>query len=242
MKRLVYASAAHYSFNPTGGLSRSKSVDLHFDAMQNARHLLLTICTIVPITCGDVLTRNVVVFDFVPQLLTLLQNPNILQQDNLAIDVNCPLRPYVNPTAAVLCEALSGSVYAEAYARYITQPSHQLFIPNIQWIDCTQVTGNQQFSLKPYMFTPAAFSTERLRCTIKAWGYHSSLPKVKLSSAQHQIQRQVDPIRIYHKQLWQVLSTFASADERSRNITFPLGLRCDRNPNHQESRTTTIKE
>jgi hypothetical protein len=101
-------------------------------------------------------TVNVVEFEFVPQLLSLLQDPNIMHQENLVIDANCPLRPYANPTK-VLGEALSGSVYAEAYARYITQPSHQLSIPNIQWIDCTHVTGNQQ-SLKPYMFTPAVFT------------------------------------------------------------------------------------
>ena len=43
------ASAAHYSFNPPGGLSRSKIVDLLFDVMPNVRQLLPTI---VPITCG----------------------------------------------------------------------------------------------------------------------------------------------------------------------------------------------
>jgi hypothetical protein len=77
------------------------------------------------------------------------------QQDNLVIDVNCLLR------TTVLGEALSGSVYAEAYAPNITQPSDQLYIPNIQWIDRTHVTGNQQFSSKLSMFTPAAF-TKRL--------------------------------------------------------------------------------
>ena len=73
------------------------------------------------------------------------------------------------------------------------------------------------------MFTPAIF-TERFRRTIKAWGYHGFLPKVKLSSAQNKIQCQGNPMRNYHKQLWQVLSTFlASANERLRNITLPIG-------------------
>jgi Plavaka transposase len=154
-------------------------------------------------------------------LLSLLQNPNIMQQENLVIDVNCTLRPYANPTT-VLGEALSGSVYAEAYARYITQPSRQLFVPIIQWIDRTHVTGNQRFSLKPYMFRPVMF-TERFQRTIKAWRYHCFLPKVKLSSAQNIIHRKGNPIRSYHKQLRQVLSTFASTNERLQNITLPLG-------------------
>ena len=127
------ASNAKYSLNPPGGLSRSKSVDLLFDAMPNACQLLPTV---VPIMTGDIATSTVVVFDFVPQLLSLLQNPSIMQQENLVIDVNCPLRLYSNPTT-VLGEASSGSVYAEACARYIAQSSRQLFVSIIQWIDRT---------------------------------------------------------------------------------------------------------
>ena len=72
------------------------------------------------------------------------------------------------------------------------------------------------------MFTPAIF-TERFRRTIKAWGYHGFLPKVKLSSAQNKMQRQGGTIRNYHKQLWHVLSTFETANERLRNVILPLG-------------------
>lgn len=148
------ANAANYSFNPVGGLSRSKNIDVLFDSMPNARQLLPSI---VPVLCAEGLASDVVVFDFVPQLLSLLQNPQIMRQENLIIDVNCPLQPYANP-GQVLGEALSGSVYAAAYARYITKPNRQLFVPIIQWIDRTSVTGNARFSLKPYMFTPAIFT------------------------------------------------------------------------------------
>ena len=47
--------------------------------------------------------------------------------------------------------------------------------------------------------------------------------KLKLSSAQNQIQRQGDPICKYHMQLRKVLDTFTSANERLRNIILPLG-------------------
>jgi hypothetical protein len=181
----------------------------------------LLLPSIVPFTFDTGVLSNVVVFDFVPQLLSLLQNPLIMVQENLVIDINCPLKPYANPSQ-VLGEALSGSVYADAYARYITQPNRQLFVPIIQWIDRTHVTGNARFTLKPYMFTPAIF-TESFRRTIKAWAYHGFLPKVKASSAQNQGQRQGDPIRNYHLQLRHVLASFASANERLCNITLPLG-------------------
>ena len=70
------AYATNDSFYPPGGLSQSKRVDQLSDAMPNARQLLPTV---VPIMCGDVSTSTVVVFDFVSQLLSLLQNPNIMQ-------------------------------------------------------------------------------------------------------------------------------------------------------------------
>jgi hypothetical protein len=64
----------------------------------------------------------------------------------------------------------------------ITNPERQLFVPIIQWIDRTTVTGNDRYSLTPYMFTLAIFK-ETFRHTIQAWGYHGFLPKSKDSSA-----------------------------------------------------------
>jgi hypothetical protein len=129
---------------------------------------------------------DVICFDFVAQLLSLVQNPSITRAENLAIDINDPLKPYFELKGCnVLGEALSGSVYCKAYNQLITDPEKQLFVPIIQWIDCTSVTGNDCFLLKPYMFTPAIF-TKIFRRSIKAWGYHGFLPKRKSSSAQKQ--------------------------------------------------------
>ena len=212
------ARAAGFSFRPPGGLSRSKQIDRLYDLIPEARQLLPSRA---PLSFADGSVGDVIVFDFVPQLLNLLQNPKIMIQENLVIDVNNPLTPYADADKR-LGEALSGSVYKEAYARFITQPQQELFVPIIQWIDRTSVSGNDRFSLKPYMFTPAIF-TEPFRRTIKAWGFHGFLPKVKLSSAQNQMQQQGVPIRKYHKQLRKVLETFRTANDRLRNITLPLG-------------------
>ena len=137
------------------------------------------------------------------------------------IDVNKPLRQYMSDTGT-LGEALSGSVYREAYPHFISKPERELFVPIIQWIDRTSVTGNERFSLKPYMFTPAIF-TEKFRRTIHAWGYHGFLPKPKISSAQNQKQNQGDNVRNYHAQLATVLQTFTTAGPRLKNVTLPLG-------------------
>ncbi len=73
-----------------------------------------------------------------------------MSQENLLVDVQDPLRPYTSPEG-VRGEALSGQVYQDAYQRLVTNPQRQLFVPIIQWIDRTSVTGNDRFSLKPYM-------------------------------------------------------------------------------------------
>ena len=213
------AHEAKYSFYPPGGLTRARNVNVLFSSMDNATKLLPAVRNVVVphgIPC------HVIVYDFVPQLLSLLQNPDIMIQANLSIDVLKPLDKFDSPRDGQLGNVLSGSVYQQAYATYITNPERELFVPIIQWIDRTHITGNARFSLKPYMFTPAIF-TEPFRRTIQAWGYHGFLPKTKLSSAQNKNLNQGDNVRNYHAQLSAVLETFRTANERLRNVTLPIG-------------------
>ena len=150
------ASADDYSYNIVGGLLHSKNVDALINSVCNGKKLLPFV-RIVDVDHGS--PSDVICFDFASQLLSLLQNPSIMTAENLAIDINDPLKPYHELKGSnVLGEALSGSVYRKAYDRLITDPQKQLFVPIIQWIDRTSVTGNDRFSLKPYMFTPAIFT------------------------------------------------------------------------------------
>ena len=165
--------------------------------------------------------RDVIVFDFVPQLLCLLQNPKLMTADNLLIDPKNPLLPYSSPNGEI-GDSLPGHVYRDAYKRMISNPEHQLFVPIIQWIDRTTVTGNDRFSLTQYMFTPAIFR-ETFRRMIQAWGYHGFLPKQKASSAQNQTQIQGNNIRNYHAELYAALHLFMTAGPRLCNIMLPLG-------------------
>ena len=212
------ASADSYSFYPAGGLSRSKNVDSLIASVHNGRHILPFVTT-VQVPHGP--PSDVICFDFVSQLLSLLQNRTVMTAENLVIDINNPLQPYASPDN-ILSEALSGSVYREAYDRLITDPSKQFFVPIIQWIDRTSVTGNDRFSLKPYMFTPAIF-TEKFRRSIKAWGFHGFLPKNKTSSAQNQVKQQGDNVRNYHAELRAVLASFRDATSHLRGVVLPIG-------------------
>ena len=212
------ASAEAYSFHPQGGLDRARNVTVLVKSLANATQLLPSVLS-VPCPHGP--PCDVVVFDFVPQLLRLLQNPRLMIPENVVLDLQEPLKPYTSGNG-LLSEALSGSVYQKAYARLITDPTRQLLVPIIQWIDCTSVTGNDRFSLKPYMFTPAIL-TESLRQTIQAWGYHGYLPKSKTSTAQNQTQLQGDNICNYHAQLSTVLQSFRTSKSRLRGVTLPIG-------------------
>jgi Plavaka transposase len=212
------AQAEGYTFQPPGGINRNSNIALIYDSLHNAEKLRPSVRTVL---CPPMDPSDVIIFEFAPQLLYLLQNPTIMTSTNLILDPLEPLKRFV-PSHGHLGEACSGTVYRNAYDRLITDPTKELFVPIIQWIDRTSITGNDRFSLKPYMFTPAIF-TEEFRRTIHAWGYHGFLPKNKVSSAQNATQRQGENIRRYHAQLSAVLESFQLSGPLLRDVTLPLG-------------------
>jgi hypothetical protein len=109
------ANADGYSFYPDGGLSRMRSVDLLLKTMKNAERLLPSVTT-VTVPHGP--PRDIITYAFAPQLLHLLQNPKIMTSDNLLIDLQNPLAQYRSPNGE-LGDALSGSVYRNAYTRFV---------------------------------------------------------------------------------------------------------------------------
>ena len=74
--------------------------------------------------------------------------------ENFAIDIANPLVPH---SSACLGEAMSGTVYRDAYACYITNPQKQLFVPSIQWIDHTHVTASKGEILTSKIITKKNF-------------------------------------------------------------------------------------
>ena len=140
-------SANCYAYNPIGaGLLHSKNVDALINSVQNGNNLLPFVWKVY-VYCGAS-PLDVICLVFVAQLLSLLQNPNIMRAENVAINMSDPLKPYfVLIGSNVLGETISGSVYCKAYNQLITDSEKQLFVPIIQLIDCISVTGNDCFSL-----------------------------------------------------------------------------------------------
>jgi hypothetical protein len=79
-------------------------------AEQMLPHLLESIQ--LPDLLPNVKTLNVICYDFVPQLLSILQNQKLMSANNLVLDPNNPLAMYKPPDGR-LCEALSGSAYRD---------------------------------------------------------------------------------------------------------------------------------
>ena len=220
LKWAQQASSEGYTFNPeAGGLSHTDVIDNLFSSVLNAERLLPSVRSIPCPNGGS--PSEIICFDFVPQLLMLMQNPRIMIPDNLLLDEKNPLEKFCCPSGC-LCDAISGSVYSTAYDRMISHPSKQLFVPIIQWIDGTAVTGNDRFELKPHMFTLAIFK-EEFRRKIDAWGYHGFIPKPKASSAENSTRKQGDNIRRYHAELSGEMESMSNNDQRLKNVLLPIG-------------------
>jgi hypothetical protein len=133
------AQAEGYSFHPAnGGLSRTQNIDVLFASLKNAKRVLPSVSMV---RFKDGSSSGVITFDFVPQLLNLLQNPALMMADKLSINPLNPLMLYFDEQGR-LGDVLSGSVYRNAYADLITNPNSQFFVPIIPWIDRSTVTGN----------------------------------------------------------------------------------------------------
>jgi hypothetical protein len=65
---------------------------------------------------------GVICYDFVPQLLSILQNKEMMSANSLVLDPNNPLAMY-KPQDNWLGKALSGSVYQDMYQRLVSDPT-----------------------------------------------------------------------------------------------------------------------
>ena len=101
------AARDKYSFYPQGGLERNKQIDLLFNFVENAKDLLPAVCPVPTVDANEGYITDVIAYDFVPQLLSLLQNRNIMIEENLLLDVSDPLKPFEGP-GQVRGEAISG--------------------------------------------------------------------------------------------------------------------------------------
>ena len=216
---------AGFDFNPR---SRTRLANLKwmYNSLHNSEQLLPSVVTIqLPDPLPTVKSMDVICYDFVPQLLSILQNKKMMSGNNLVLDPMNPLSMY-KPSDNRLGESLSGSVYQSMYQRLVTNPSKQFLCPLICYTDGTQVDALSRFSVEPFLFTPAVLS-HAARCKAEAWrpfGYvqHLRCHETKLDGGAK--------ARNYHAQLQAMLQGLqrcqTGVDSRLQNVEIYLFGRC----------------
>jgi hypothetical protein len=121
----------------------------------------------LPDPLPNVKTMDVICYDFVPQLLSILQNKEMMSANNLVLDPNNPLA-MSQPHNIRLGEALSGSVYRDMYHCLVSNPSKQLLCPLIGYTDGTQIDSLSWFGVEPFLLMPAVLS-HAAHCKTHAW-------------------------------------------------------------------------
>ncbi len=198
------AHEAKYSFYPPGGLTRARNVNVLFSSMDNANKLLSAVQNVV-VPHG--LPCHVIVYDFVPQLLSLLQDHDSRQ----TIDLLKPLEKFDSPRDGQLEMFFLGLCTSKLMLPLLRTQSANCLCPSFNGL-ITHIIGNTCFLLKPYVFMPAIF-TEPFCCTIQAWGYHGFLPKTNSHRLKTRMKTKATMCE----------TTMQTANEWLRNVTLPIG-------------------
>ena len=177
----------------------------------------------VNVALNEQLSIDVVYFDFVSQLLCLLQNKRLMTKENLLLDINNPSEMYKSPNN-ILAEALSGSAYKEIYIK--AHSNHignlpLLVIPICLWGDATHIDTAGRFKLEPWSFSPLIFK-EEVRRNNKFWGILGYVKHLKNTSAQKKMYKLGDTMRMYHKQLSTILSSLKTSGQYLKYIPIPF--------------------
>ena len=104
--------------------------------------------------------RDVIRFDFATSLLSLLQDHNLMQPENLAVSVDNPTSMYM-PSDNKYSEAHTGECYRKLFQELITS-TNQLLVPIIVYLDGTAIDSKGHHDVCSVSFTTSLFS-EKVR-------------------------------------------------------------------------------
>ena len=182
----------------------------------------------VPTLLAPAMSVDVMRFDFVPQLLSLLQDPSKMVQENLVIDIDQPIPMHSFAKNKPICEVLEGSAYREAHRNAVAANNanagiRSLFVvPICCWGDATHIDQHGRFKLEPWSFTPLIFK-EKVRRKADFWRVLGYVNMLKYSKAERQKLKKGQSCRMYHKQLQTILQHISASSDRLKNVTLPIG-------------------
>jgi hypothetical protein len=129
---------AGFDFHPKSK-TRLGNLKWMYDSLHNAKQMLPSVVLIqLPDHLPDTKSMDVICYDFVPQLLLILQNKEMMLANNLELDPNNPFSMY-KPQDNLHGKALSGSVYQDMFQLFVSNPTKQLLCPLIYNKDGTQM-------------------------------------------------------------------------------------------------------
>ena len=217
---IEWAATAHqagWDFCPKTK-ARKGNIKWMYSMIKNANHFLPKV-RVVEHDCGP--PFECITYDFVPQLLSLLQDRDLMCKENLVLNWDDPCAKYTSPDGRI-GECHTGSVYQDLYDRVVHQPN-QFLCPIIMYLDKSNVDKYSRFTLEPVTFTTSIF-TEATRRYNDAWRPMGYLHEILTSSAHKKaVYKDGDRVRLYHKQLDIVMETFATCEQRLKGIDLPIG-------------------
>jgi hypothetical protein len=117
--------------------------------------------------------QDIICFDFVPALLSLLQDESLMVTENLVLNKDYPMSMYI-PSDGKVGEANSGSRYRELY-KELAQGKDQLLVPIVMYLDGTAIDSKGHIEICPVSFTTSLFN-EKARRDVKAWRLMGYVP------------------------------------------------------------------
>ena len=183
---------------------------------------------VVPTQLSPTLSVDVMRFSFVPQLLSLLQDPAIMVQENLVIDINHPIPMHTVDKTQPISEVLDCSAYKEAHKHAVAAHKasggiRSLFVvPICCWGDATHIDQHGRFKLEPWSFTPLIFK-EKARRKAEFWRVLGFANVLKLTTAERRKLPKGEASAMYHKQLQVILHHLHNASAQLKNVMLPIG-------------------
>jgi len=195
-----------FDFNPKCK-KRGGNLKWMYESIHNAFQMLPSLKTIdLPDPLPHASTMDVIYYDFVPQILSLLQDKELMSAANLVLGPTNPLAMFL-PDDGRLGEALSGSVYKTLYHELVKDPSKQLLCPLICYTDATQIDTLSRFSIEPFLFTIAILS-QSSRCKASAWRPFGYVQHIRSNlRSDNRILSGAAKARNYHAQLSAMLES-----------------------------------
>ena len=215
---------AGFDFNPKCK-TRLANLKWMYNSLHNSKQMLPSVVSIaLPDPLPDAKSMDVICYDFVPQLLSILQNKEMMSANNLVLD----------PMTLCQCTSLLITGWVRHFwlclSEYVSpscnRPIKAILCPLICYTDGTQVDALSRFSVEPFLFTPAVLS-HATRCKAEAWrpfGYvqHLRSNHTKLDGGAK--------ARNYHAQLQAMLQGLqrvqTGVDSRLQNVEIYCFGRC----------------